>query len=171
MSNTYRVEAFGAQEKFQAWLERGDKILVYRNEDLSHPDRGRLMFLPSAEAPKPDSHAPDTEACGLGWRYTLQSVETTLDNFAFVPPTPSEMHLDLKPSKLKKLVAARLSLGEFLVKAENIDSRRGGFWAYGMRKSNGECVTIRSWYSMKDLSDPTKTPKFDEDARGIWVTH
>ncbi len=168
----WRVEAFGAKEKFKAWLDRGDKIVVYQNQDLGHHDLGRLMFIPSKDAPELGSRGPDTEACGMGWRYTLQAVETTLDAFNFATLTPNELHLDLKPSKLKKLVAERLSLGEFLVKAENIDTKGNrGFWAYGIRKSNGECVTIRSWYSMKDMADPTKTPKFTEDSRGIWATH
>lgn len=167
----YRVEAFGAQEKFKAWLARGDKILVYQNQDLGHPDIGRQMFLPSAEPRELGSQGPDTAQCGMGWRYILQSIEASLDNFEFKAVTPDEMHKDSSPSKLKVTLAKRLSYSrEYFVRAENVCAKQGGFVAYGIRVSTGECVTIHSWCSMKCMTDPNREPRFSVEHGKIWVS-
>lgn len=56
------------------WLNRGDVILIFTNQDLSHPEVGHVITMPwygdLEEHPLPP-HAPDHPAIGLGWRYTL----------------------------------------------------------------------------------------------------
>jgi len=54
----------------EAWLRRGDDVLVFSNHDL-----GTLAHYPlyialpwGREDPTP-RQAPDTKAAGLGWRY------------------------------------------------------------------------------------------------------
>ena len=67
--------------KINVWIERGDKIAVYTNMDLGHPDLGNTFFVsygsPDAQFEVetaedlpirfPDSLAPG----GIGWRYLL----------------------------------------------------------------------------------------------------
>lgn len=82
------VEAPGARSIFERWIARGDSIGVFRNHDLSHPAVGHTLFLP-LDAEDIDkvqigkTHAPDGQH-GLGWRYLLDSIETSLDAFEFV---------------------------------------------------------------------------------------
>jgi hypothetical protein len=54
----------------EAWLERGDDILVFANHDLgslaSHPLYWSMPWERDEPTPR---QAPDTSQCGLGWRY------------------------------------------------------------------------------------------------------
>lgn len=78
----YAIDADTAQ--INLWLGRGDKLAVYVNQDLGHPDLGNTFFAsygsPDAQfeveraedlpARFPDSLAPG----GIGWRYILAGV-------------------------------------------------------------------------------------------------
>ena len=70
--------------KINMWLDRGDKVVVYVNQDLGHPDLGNT-FIASYGSPDaqfevesaedlpyrfPDSLAPS----GIGWRYIIAGV-------------------------------------------------------------------------------------------------
>lgn len=80
------VASPGAKPTMQKWLDRGDSIAVFRNEDLGHYDIGRTVFLPiakSVEVKIGETRAPDHQDYGLGWRYLLKSVHVTMDDFAF----------------------------------------------------------------------------------------
>lgn len=65
------------------WIARGDGCAVYRNEDLGHPDMGRLKFVsfgsPSAQlvteypgipAREPPDRLPDI-GTEINWRFVL----------------------------------------------------------------------------------------------------
>lgn len=65
--------------QWSRWLDRGDIILIFTNEDLGHPDVGHVMTMPwyadLDEYPLP-AHGPDTVVTGLGWRYRLTHIIT-----------------------------------------------------------------------------------------------
>ena len=79
------VDAPGARGIFERWLTRGDGVGVFTNADLGHYDLGRMVFVPvAAESVEiGTTRAPDGPH-GLGWRYVLTRVVTTLDAFEFV---------------------------------------------------------------------------------------
>jgi hypothetical protein len=53
------------------WLERGDDIIVFSLADLSVVGFFPLYWTMPWERHEPTPRqAPDTDACGLGWRYT-----------------------------------------------------------------------------------------------------
>jgi len=83
------VEAPNARSAFERWLARGDAIGVFTNHDLGSRDVGRAVFIPLdadevRRLPIGKAHAPDSSTYGLGWRYLLDRVETSLDAFDFV---------------------------------------------------------------------------------------
>jgi hypothetical protein len=90
MSNnikTIEVSADNAEAIFKRRLKAGRSIAVFINLDLGHPALGHAIFLPldpdeisAVEVGK--TRAPDTSA-GLGWRYLLDSIHTTIDAFRF----------------------------------------------------------------------------------------
>jgi hypothetical protein len=54
----------------QAWLDRGDDVIVFSNHDLGSLASFPLYWTMPWERDEPTPlHAPDTKACGLGWRY------------------------------------------------------------------------------------------------------
>lgn len=63
------------RETFERWLREGRAIGVYENQDLSSSNVGGLSFAPV------DPTSPPQQ---LGWRSTLRSAETTLDQFRFI---------------------------------------------------------------------------------------
>jgi len=80
------VSAPGARPIMQKWVDRGDRIGVFRNADLGHYDLGRRVFLPINAATVVtvgQTKAPDG-SYGMGWRYILDRVEATLDAFRFL---------------------------------------------------------------------------------------
>jgi len=58
------------------WIDNGSQVAVYRNQDMSSPTLGSLVFLKVGgkatfkEAPK---RLPDTPKL-IGWRYGLETV-------------------------------------------------------------------------------------------------
>lgn len=85
------IDVPAAKAAFERWLARGDAIGVFQNQDMCSQHLGHVVFLPltpeeqrSAELHK--THAPDSAQYGLGWRYLLQSIETSLDVFEFKAP-------------------------------------------------------------------------------------
>ena len=61
-------------EALQQMRDRGGDWAAYQNQDLSHPDVGRLAFLqhgPWNTFKEPPKQYPDTHHVGLGWRYRL----------------------------------------------------------------------------------------------------
>jgi hypothetical protein len=61
------------------WLERGDGVAVYRNDDFGHPEAGRLIFVSygssaaQLEGDEPPQRLPDIGGLIL-WRYQLAGV-------------------------------------------------------------------------------------------------
>ena len=54
----------------EAWLERGDDILVFANHDLgSLSSRPLYIAMPWERDEPTPRQAPDSAAAGLGWRY------------------------------------------------------------------------------------------------------
>lgn len=62
--------------QINAWLERGDGVAVYRNEDFNSPDRGSHQIAsygsPAAmlETDEPPTTLPDMGGA-INWRYQL----------------------------------------------------------------------------------------------------
>jgi hypothetical protein len=83
-----------AEKFFLAWLERGDAIGCFENHDLGHPQLGQLLFLPLTPSEQANPlfalgmRAPDTNAAGMGWRYLLVRVSTSIEDFRFVQECP-----------------------------------------------------------------------------------
>lgn len=61
------------------WLDRGDGIAIYENQDLGHPELGHVQFLsygsPAAqlETEEPPVRLPDIGGA-INWRYQLVGV-------------------------------------------------------------------------------------------------
>jgi hypothetical protein len=54
----------------EAWLERGDDVLVFANHDLgSLSSRPLYIAMPWERDEPTPRQAPDSAAAGLGWRY------------------------------------------------------------------------------------------------------
>ena len=53
------------------WLERGDDVIVFSLEDLGAIGSWRPLYwaMPWERDEPTPKQAPDTEQCGLGWRY------------------------------------------------------------------------------------------------------
>jgi len=50
----------------------GTRWAVYQNHDIGHRDLGHLQFIavgPQNTLKEATERAPDTQACGMGWRY------------------------------------------------------------------------------------------------------
>lgn len=75
-----------AMRLIDGWVARGDGCAVYRNEDLGHPDMGRLKFVsfgsaaaqivteyPGIPAREPPDRLPDI-GDEINWRYVLIGV-------------------------------------------------------------------------------------------------
>ena len=66
----------GEEMKILRWLERGDGVAVYENQDFGHPDLGHLQFVsygsPAAqlETDVPPQRLPDI-GNAINWRYQL----------------------------------------------------------------------------------------------------
>lgn len=87
-----KVDAIGARSTFEEWLNRGDAVGVFENADLSSRSVGHQVFLPltpdEQESVTPgQTHAPDHPSYGLGWRYLLKTVATSLAAFDFLEDT------------------------------------------------------------------------------------
>jgi hypothetical protein len=83
------VNAPEARGKFEQWLARGEAIGVFENVDLGHYMMGHTVFLPldaedQARVEVGKTQAPDGPY-GLGWRYRLNLVARSLDEFDFQP--------------------------------------------------------------------------------------
>lgn len=67
-------------EPLKTMVARGGSWAVYRNEDMGHPDLGRLTFLAYGEGKTfktpPVSYPSDAGDIGPGWRYMLKGVMT-----------------------------------------------------------------------------------------------
>lgn len=85
----------GAIDKFRAWIERGDLVLVFQNHDLGHPELGHLIFMPTDKlnargAGLPEdwwrtrlgNRMPDTSS-RIGWRYLLVAITDEIDRFVY----------------------------------------------------------------------------------------
>lgn len=88
MTKNICVEAPKAQATFRRWLERGDAIGVFTNQDLSSQVAGHQVFIPldaedAVAANLGKMQAPDGPH-GLGWRYRLTAIERSLAAFTFV---------------------------------------------------------------------------------------
>ena len=86
----HHVNAPGAKAKFEEWIERGDAIGVFVNQDLGHLQVGHTIFMPidygeGRAGLKAGIHAPDGDH-GLGWRYKLMTVTKGLGMFEFAVP-------------------------------------------------------------------------------------
>lgn len=63
--------------KMNVWLDRGDGIAVYRNEDFGHPELGDLRFMSygsrtaQLEVEEPPTRLPDGPGGDINWRYQL----------------------------------------------------------------------------------------------------
>lgn len=68
----FDVEQF--EDKWTQWLERGDDILIFENNDLGHPELGRRLTMPWASADPLPPHGPDNPSIGFGWRYTTDYI-------------------------------------------------------------------------------------------------
>lgn len=69
-------------EALDAMRERGGEWFAYRNEDIGHPDQGRLTFLKAGLGctfEEPPEQAPDSPDIGFGWRYRLCGKVNTAD--------------------------------------------------------------------------------------------
>jgi hypothetical protein len=53
------------------WLQRGDDVIVFSLADLGAIGSGRPLYwaMPWERNEPTPPQAPDTEQCGLGWRY------------------------------------------------------------------------------------------------------
>ena len=63
----------------QDWLDRGDDVIVFELADLGAIGSGRplLWVMPWERDRETPRQAPDTDQCGLGWRY-LPAVRVTV---------------------------------------------------------------------------------------------
>lgn len=55
----------------------GQEWYAFQNADLGSYDVGRQQYVkcgPGCGIPSVPRHAPDTQACGLGWRYLLAGI-------------------------------------------------------------------------------------------------
>jgi hypothetical protein len=62
------------REALAQMVFRGESWFAYRNEDVGHPDMGRLAFLQCGVGctyETPPAQYPDTAVTGFGWRYRL----------------------------------------------------------------------------------------------------
>lgn len=63
-------------QSIDGWTDRGDGCAVYRNEDIGHPDLGRMKFVSfgseaaQLEVSEPPSTLPDIGE-EINWRYQL----------------------------------------------------------------------------------------------------
>lgn len=76
-----RMEESGYREvdfvpKWNEWIDRGDVVLIFENQDLSSSSVGHVATMPWTEGEKTAGgdgplpwNAPDNTALGLGWRY------------------------------------------------------------------------------------------------------
>lgn len=55
----------------EAWLERGDDVIVFSLADMSAIGSGLPLYwtMPWERDQPTPLQAPDTDQCGLGWRY------------------------------------------------------------------------------------------------------
>lgn len=88
MSTKIIVEAPSAQSAMERWIARGDAIGVFSNHDLSSANVGHKVFLPITNAERSSciigkTRAPDHHSYGLGWRYLLDEIATSIDRFEF----------------------------------------------------------------------------------------
>ena len=62
------------------WLDRGDDVLVFSLADLGAIGSGLALYwaMPWERDEPTPRQAPDTEQCGLGWRY-LPAVRVTVE--------------------------------------------------------------------------------------------
>ena len=74
--------------RLQGIIDEGNWLALYRNEDLGHPEVGRIIAFPmddtemvwargTVRAGKPAT-APDGDGWGLGWRYVFQECVRSL---------------------------------------------------------------------------------------------
>ena len=79
ISRQYLTEADDITGQVNRWLERGDGVAVYENQDLGHPEVGwpRLASYGGPEAmlvtDEPPQRLPDTPK-HINWRYQLVAV-------------------------------------------------------------------------------------------------
>jgi len=63
--------------RLEKWIDKGDKVAVYKNEDLSSPEVGHKVFLrvgKGATLKKAPKRMPDNPIIPRAWRYRLQTV-------------------------------------------------------------------------------------------------
>lgn len=95
-----------ARHQFERWLNRGDGIAVYQNEDLGHPELGHRQWIsygsPEAqlEVDDPPTGLPDIGG-RINWRYCLEGVYR-----------PAESVVALKVESLYAYHAANLTPDE-----------------------------------------------------------
>jgi hypothetical protein len=81
VAEQYGDEAPEVSEKMTRWLDRGDKVAVYRNEDFGHRDLGMIRLASYGsehayfETDSPPVRLPDTPT-EINWRYQLYAVYT-----------------------------------------------------------------------------------------------
>lgn len=78
IADFYADKAGEVYAKVNTWLDRGDGIAVYRNEEIGHREAGdiRLVSWGSDAAhwhfpPNGDERLPDGVGGGINWRYRL----------------------------------------------------------------------------------------------------
>jgi len=81
----YLTKIEGADDalaRINVWLERGDAVVVYTNNDLGHPELGHPKFLsfgsdeaafPEREHERPPANLPDFGG-QINWRYCLDGM-------------------------------------------------------------------------------------------------
>ncbi len=86
--NTKHILPQNHMTTLTGWLDREDSIGVFVNHDLGSHNCGHTIYLPIAPNERSQcvvgrTRAPDN-SYDLGWRYILESIEDSLENFEFV---------------------------------------------------------------------------------------
>lgn len=69
-------------EALPGWLDRGDDVIVFELADLGVVGTGRFPLywtMPWERDRETPRQAPDTDQCGLGWRY-LPALRVTVED-------------------------------------------------------------------------------------------
>lgn len=79
LAEHYDEDAPAAAAQVNRWLDRGDGVAVYTNEDFGHPDFGQIQIVSygsgvaQLEVEVPPERLPDIGNT-INWRYNLTGV-------------------------------------------------------------------------------------------------